>query len=40
VQPPNRRSVEIAINGLIVRIGRDAPAGTIVAVLGALKASA
>jgi transposase len=33
-------SVELEINGIIVRIGRDAPAGTIVAVLRALKATA
>ena len=44
-QPENRSaalqsSVEIEINGIIVRIGRDAPAGTIVAVLRALKATA
>jgi transposase len=44
-QPENRSaalqsSVELEINGIIVRIGRDAPAGTIVAVLRALKAIA
>lgn len=44
-QPENRfaalqSSVELEINGIIVRIGRDAPAGTIVAVLRALKATA
>jgi transposase len=33
-------SVELEINGIIVRIGRDAPASTIVAVLRALKATA
>jgi transposase len=33
-------SVELEINGIVVRIGRDAPAGTIVAVLRALKATA
>ena len=33
-------SIELEINGIIVRIGRDAQAGTIVAVLRALKATA
>lgn len=44
-RPENRfatlqSSVELEINGIIVRIGHDAPAGTIVAVLRALKATA
>ena len=33
-------SIELEIDGIMVRIGRDAPAGTIVAVLRALKAGA
>jgi hypothetical protein len=37
---PLQSSVELEINGIIVRIGHDAPAGTIVAVLRALKGTA
>jgi hypothetical protein len=33
-------SIELEIEGIVVRIGRDAPAATIVAVLRALKAIA
>jgi transposase len=33
-------SIELEIDGIMVRIGRDAPANTIVAVLRALKAGA
>jgi transposase len=34
-----RSSIELEIDGILVRIGRDAPASTIVAVLRALKAN-